>query len=74
MMGTGISRGGRYFLSGPFPIISLVQNMAKPVARRIIMRIPCWREIHIFIGREARPCENSQWPDFLIQMSTGRLD
>jgi hypothetical protein len=52
----------------------VVQNIAMPIARRMIMRIPCWRYIHKLILQEPGRSDNSEWSDFVGQVSIGKLD
>jgi hypothetical protein len=51
----------------------VVKNMAIPIVRRMITRLPCWGWIRKFVLQIPQRCGNKEWATFLSQVSTGQL-
>jgi hypothetical protein len=68
--------GGRQllFVGDLLQLPLIVKNIALPVSRRMITRLPCWPQIHKFILREQYRCENLQWAKFLANVATGSVE
>jgi hypothetical protein len=69
-----ISGQKSFFVGDLLQLRPVVQKMGMPVSRRMMIRIPCWAQIHKFILPEQHRCENLRWSTFVTQVAAKSIN